>query len=139
MDKTFQTVLAVPNVWRGLLSIGSFDDLSAFLEQTQPGESKCSDGLTRADWVRPIRSDHREVFFIEDGYRVSLELFSGNENYCVLASLVLPRGERYAKTEADSQIQPVETLEIRGVGKFTWQQRVVEPPSKSVDELAAQN
>lgn len=122
--KNFSTVLHVPKVWRSLLEIESLDDLTAFLEASPPPEAVETDGLIRADWPRPFRHDRREVSFQEDEYTVCLGLFSGNENYFTMASIVFPNGDRYAHTKVFRRIYPVEVLEISGVGTFVWSQEV---------------
>ncbi len=123
--KTFSTVLNVPKVWQSLLEIESLDDLTAFLEKFPPPEAVESGGLTRADWPRPFRKDRREVSFKEDDYTVCLGLLSGNENYFVLPSIVLPNGDRYAQMEVSHRVYPEEMLEIEGVGRYAWTQQSV--------------
>jgi hypothetical protein len=125
MEKRFATPLAVPKVWKSLIEIESFDDLTAFFEQSPPTEALGTEGLTQADWPRPIRHDRREVSFQEDGYTVTLELRSGNESYFTLASVTLPSGDRYAHTEVGYVLYPEEILEIRGMAKFVWKQQLV--------------
>jgi len=125
MDKRFQTVLEIPDVWNSLLGIQSLDDLSSFLEPAPPAEAVENGGLTRADWPKPLRNDRREVSFEEDGYTVALELLSGHENYFFIAALSLPTGERYASTTVAYKIRSEELIEIRGVGKFRWRQQLV--------------
>ena len=124
MKKRFTKTLNIPHVWRSLLQIESFDDLSPFLEPTPPTEAIEADGLTRADWSRPIRHDRRQVSFKEDGHVVSLELISGNENYFTVPSLQLPNGDRYARPEVEFEIPPEETLEVQGVAEFVWRQQL---------------
>jgi len=125
MEKRFNTLLIIPKVWKSLLEIESFDDLTAFFELSPPSEALEAGGMTRADWPRPIRNDRREVSFQEDGYTVAVELMSGNENYFMLASVTLPNGERYAHSEVNYVIYPEEILEIRGGPTFTWQQQLL--------------
>lgn len=135
MDKRFQTVLEVPDVWNSLLGIQSLDDLSSFL-QPAPPESLISGGLTRAGWPKPSRNDRREVSFSEDDHVVALELLSGQENYFVVSTLTLPNGERYAQTTVGYQIRGEEELEIRGHGKFRWRQELVGPEAWSELQVA---
>jgi hypothetical protein len=125
MEKRFKTVLTVPKVWKSLIEIESFDDLTAFLEKKPPAEAMAAGGLIRPDWPRPLRNDRRVVSFKEDEYAVSLELISGNENYFTLASVALPNGEQYAHADVGLKIDPEEVLEIRGTAKFTWKQQLV--------------
>lgn len=123
--KIFSTVLNVPKVWQSLLEIESLDDLTAFLEKSPPPEAVETDGLIRADWPRPFRHDRREISFQEDDYTIFLGLFSGNENYFTMASIVFPNGDRYAHTKVFRKIYPVEVLEISGFGSFVWSQELV--------------
>jgi hypothetical protein len=124
-EKRFKTVLSVPKVWQSLLEIQSFDDLSLFLQQKAPPEAVGLDGFTLADWPRPIVNDHRKVSFTEDEHMVALELLSGNDHYFALASVVLPTGEKYAHSGISHDIASVEVLEIPGVAKFAWHQRLI--------------
>jgi hypothetical protein len=124
VEKRFQTVLTVPRVWRSLLEIQSFDDLGAFLERRRRPEQIGLQMLTQADYSRPIQNDRREVSFAEEGYTVSLELMSGNEYYFALPSIVLPTGERYEQADVSRVIAPKVTLEIPGLAKYTWQQKM---------------
>jgi hypothetical protein len=125
IEKKFNTVLSVPRVWKSLLEIESFDDLTAFLERRPPPESVGLQGLTQPEWPRPIQHDRREVSFVEDGYTVCLGLISGDERYFALPSVVFPTGERYAHQEAGLEVSPEEILEIEEKAKFSWRQRLV--------------
>jgi hypothetical protein len=124
IEKRFQTILTVPKVWSSLLEIQSFDDLGAFLERRPPPEASGLQVMTKADYPRPIQYDRREVSFSEDDCTICLELISGNENYYTLPSVILPTGERYAQSEVSYEVAPKVTLEIRGLAKFTWQQKL---------------
>ncbi|MEO7697889.1 MAG: hypothetical protein ABIZ04_01560 [Opitutus sp.] len=124
MEKHFKTVLRIPRVWKTLLEVGSFDDLTGFLEPAPPAQALERGGSTRADWPRPLRHDHRRVSFQEDGYTVSQELKSGDDHYYTVASVVLPNGERYAHTDANFEIHRRERLEVRDLGHFSWVQRL---------------
>jgi hypothetical protein len=125
VEKRFKTVLTVPKVWKSLLEIQSFDDLTAFLEKKPSAEAIGPHGIVRPDWPRPILNDHREVCFTEDDYTVFLELISGKENYATLASVVLPTGQRYAHADLDFDVPPVEILEIPDLAKFIWKQQLI--------------
>ena len=125
MDKRFQSVLTVPKVWQSLLEIESFDDLSLFLQKEAPPEAVGLDGLTVPEWPRPIVNDLREVSFDEDEHAVALQLISGTGNYFAVASVTLPSGDQYAHSDPRHEIVEEERLEIRGVGKFVWRQRLV--------------
>lgn len=124
MEKKFKKTLYVPQVWRSLLEIDTFDDLSPFLQPAPPVEAIEAGGLTRPDWSRPIRHDHRMVSFEEEGHVVALELVSGDENYFAVPSLQLPNGDRYAPRDVELDILPEETLEVKGVAKFVWRQKL---------------
>jgi hypothetical protein len=124
IEKRFQTVLIVPKVWSSLLEIQSFDDVGAFLERRPPPEASGLQVMTKADYPRPIQHDHREVSFAEDDCIVCLDLVSGTENYYTVGSIVLPTGERYAQPEVSYEVARKVTLEILGLAKFTWQQKL---------------
>ena len=125
MEKKFTHTLNVPKVWKSLLDIESFDDLSAFLESEPPPQALEPNGLTRADWSRPIRHDRRKVSFEEEGHKVCLELISGDDKYFAVPSLELPNGERYAPTDVEFDVSAEEILEIRGIARFVWKQQLV--------------
>jgi hypothetical protein len=111
-------------VWGSLLEIQSFDDLGAFLERRPPTQANGLQLMTKADHPRPIQYDRREVSFTEDDYTVCLELISGNENYFTIASITLPTGEKYARSEATCVVESKVTLEVPGVAKYTWRQKM---------------
>ena len=137
MDKRFQTILEVPEVWEPLLGIQSLDDLSSFLEFAPPAEALVAGGLTRADWPKPFRNDRRDVSFSEDDYVISLQLLSGRENYFVVSTITLPNGDRYAQTGVGNRIRGEEVLEIRGLGKFRWRQTLVGPEARAEMHLVS--
>ena len=137
MDKRFQSILEVPEVWESLLGIQSLDDLSSFLEPAPPPQALMAGGLTRADWSKPFRNDRREVSFSEDDYVVALELLSGRENYFIVSTITLPNGDRYAQTGVGYRIRGEEVLEIRGLGKFRWKQTLIAPGTRAELQLAS--
>ena len=125
IEKRFATILAVPRVWQSLLEIQSFDDLTAFLVDFPPPEVIEPGGFTRADWPRPVRNDRRRVSFSEDEHTVMLELISGNGHYFAQPSILLPTGDRYARSSGELQVRPEEVLAIAGMGRFIWRQELV--------------